>query len=126
MAERRRKRGTAGTWILPAALAMFLALALGADLLVRARDLWPVEPIGEVETDALVRTAEGEKLDLNLASAEDLRQLPGIGEALAGRIVRWRREHGAFESVGQLTEVEGIGAAKLESLLPYIAVGEGP
>ena len=126
MARRKSRRGTAGTWILPAALAVFLALALGADWLVRARDFWPLEPIGEVASDALLHTQEGERLDLNRASVDDLRQLAGIGDTLAERIVRWRQENGGFDRVEQLTEVEGIGEGKLEAIRPYITVGGGP
>ena len=113
-------------WILPAALAVFLALALGVDLLERWRDFAPVPPILDIETDAVVLTDAGWRLDLNLADLEDLRQMPGIGEALAERILDWRRQYGGFASVEQLTEVEGIGAGKLEAILPYITAGETP
>ena len=51
--------------------------------------------------------------------------LPGIGEGLAGRIVRYREANGAFESVEALTEVSGIGEKKLEELRDYITVNEG-
>ena len=79
--------------------------------------------IREIETDAVVETGVGQRLDLNLAEVADLEQLPGLGATLARRIIRWRRDHGGFTSVDQLLEVNGIGASKLEAIRDYITVG---
>lgn len=59
-------------------------------------------------------------LDLNAATAEQLDELPGIGPALAARIVAFRDEHGPFEQVEQLGEVKGIGARTMGKLRPYL------
>ena len=64
-------------------------------------------------------------VDINTAGVEELPTLPGIGEGLAGRIVRYREVNGAFESVEALTEVSGIGEKKLEELRDYITASEG-
>ena len=61
-------------------------------------------------------------LDLNAATAEELTQLPGIGEELARRIVEFRESSGPFESVEQLMEVSGIGEGKLAALEGWITV----
>lgn len=61
-------------------------------------------------------------LDLNLATAADLEQLPGIGPVLASRIVAWRDEHGRFDDVGQLREVSGIGERTFAALAELVAV----
>ena len=55
-------------------------------------------------------------VNINTASASDLEKLPGIGSALAQRIVEYRDSHGPFASVDALTDVPGIGKAKLEAL----------
>lgn len=62
------------------------------------------------------------RLDLNLATAADLEELPGIGPVLAERIIAWRTQHEGFEEVGQLREVSGIGEKTFQSLSPLVAV----
>jgi comEA protein len=54
-----------------------------------------------------------ETIHLNQASAEQLQALPGVGPELSERIVLYRTERGPFRSVDQLTEVKGVGPAKL-------------
>ena len=58
----------------------------------------------------------GAKIDLNAASVAELDGLPGIGPVLAQHILDWRTEHGRFASVDQLREVPGIGEAKFATL----------
>ena len=48
-------------------------------------------------------------VNLNTATAEQLMTLPGIGETLAQRIIQYRHEHGTFQSIGELANVNGIG-----------------
>ncbi len=50
-------------------------------------------------------------LDLNTASVAELDALPGIGPALAARVVAWRAEKGRFRSMNDLEAVPGIGPA---------------
>ncbi len=63
-------------------------------------------------------------LDLNRASAEELETLPGVGPALAARIVTARQER-LFTSVEDLERVPGIGPATLQRLRPHLTVGGG-
>ena len=55
-------------------------------------------------------------LSLSAATQPELEELPGIGPALAGRIIAHREQHGGFRSVEELGEVEGIGPKRLEAL----------
>lgn len=61
-------------------------------------------------------------IDLNRADRAELLQVPGIGDRLAQRILEYRRDHGAFRSVSDLRQVEGIGARTLETLRPWFIV----
>jgi competence protein ComEA len=67
------------------------------------------------------------RLDLNLAGAEDLAALPGIGPVRAGRIVAARAARGGrFATVDDLLDVPGIGRATLARLRPHVQIGEAP
>ena len=64
----------------------------------------------------------GAPVDLNTADATTLETLPGIGPALAQRILAWREEHGGFRSVEDLLEVSGIGDARFAELQDRVRV----
>ncbi|MFA4903140.1 MAG: helix-hairpin-helix domain-containing protein [Desulfobaccales bacterium] len=67
----------------------------------------------------------GLPIDLNRASAEDLEAVPGIGPALARRIVEYRNTHGPFKQVDELHEkVLGIGQKKAEILKRHVIIGK--
>jgi competence ComEA-like helix-hairpin-helix protein len=59
-------------------------------------------------------------IDLNLASANDFDKLPGIGPALAQRIVAYRESHGPFAEIDGLTGVPGIGPVVLARIKPCL------
>ncbi len=60
---------------------------------------------------------EGQGLvNINTANATQLTQLPGIGPAIAQKIIDYRTANGPFTSVDDLTKVPGIGAAKLAQI----------
>lgn len=61
-------------------------------------------------------------VDLNSADAATLDTLPGIGPALADRIIAWREEHGGFRDVAELEEVSGIGPTVMERLRDLVTV----
>lgn len=77
------------------------------------------------ESEASLREAVVQGLiDINLAPAALLEELPGIGPAKAAAIVQYREQNGPFRHVGELTRVPGIGEKTLESLAPLVTVGE--
>ena len=64
----------------------------------------------------------GTLVDLNRATASELRQLPGIGPVTAQRIIAHREQHGPFLTPEDLMEVSGIGSRTLERLAPLVTV----
>ncbi|GAA4286269.1 ComEA family DNA-binding protein [Georgenia daeguensis] len=64
----------------------------------------------------------GAPVNLNTATAAELDSLPGVGPAIAQRILEWRDLNGSFTSVDDLDEVSGIGPATLERLRPLVTV----
>ena len=67
--------------------------------------------------------AEGQGLvNINTANATQLTQLPGVGPAIAQKIIDYRTANGPFTSVDDLTKVPGIGAAKLAQIKSHARV----
>lgn len=67
--------------------------------------------------------AEGQGLvNINTANATQLTQLPGIGPAIAQKIIDYRTANGPFTSVDDLTKVPGIGAAKLAQIKSHARI----
>lgn len=111
--------------ILLGVTALFLILLLGLFFRDRAAlRAAPADP--EAEPVAAERLAPPEPVDINTASAEDLAELPGIGEVLAQRIVDYRGKNGPFRKVEDLLEVPGIGETKLAGLEGRITAGKSP
>ena len=118
--------------ILPVITALFAGLTLGLFLgrnpaggsvtvSVPARQASAAVP-AETQTEPSAQAASL-PVNINTADAAELAALPGIGEVLAQRILDYRRVHGDFSAVEQLTNVEGIGEGKLETILELITIG---
>ena len=61
-------------------------------------------------------------INLNTATAEQLMQVPGIGETYAKRIIEFREEITAFTSYEELLLIKGIGEKRLKKWLPYLTL----
>lgn len=118
--------------ILPVITALFAGLTLGLFLgrnpaggsvtvSVPARQVSAAVP-AETQTEPSAQAASL-PVNINTADAAELAALPGIGKVLAQRILDYRRVHGDFSAVEQLTNVEGIGEGKLETILELITIG---
>lgn len=62
------------------------------------------------------------KLDVNQAEAWMLTAIPGIGEAMAGRIVAYRDGQGELATIEELSRIEGVGERLLATLAQYLEV----
>ena len=65
--------------------------------------------------------ASADKININTATAAELDKLPGVGPAMAKRIVEWRQANGPFQSGEDLKQVKGIGEAKYQKLKDKIS-----
>ena len=70
----------------------------------------------------LVSVGIAKKIDLNVASIEELQTLPGVGISKAKAIIAYRQDVGPFLEVAQITEVKGIGEKMLSKLQGYVVV----
>ncbi len=109
------------------ALAMAGGTAEGADLRAvnLARPLSDGEQlfvplVGEAGSSSA--PANDGRIDLNTADQARLETLPGIGPALAQRIIQWREANGRFRSVQDLLAVSGIGEKLLAGLRELVRV----
>lgn len=76
-----------------------------------------------VQSDAGGRgEAQDGRINLNTAAKEELMTLRGIGEAKAESIIRYREEHGRFQSVEDIKQIEGIKDGVFEKIRDFITV----
>ena len=69
------------------------------------------------------RSETAGKININLATAEELSMLPGIGMTYAKRIVEYRTKYGPFLSLADLEKVKGIGESRIQAIKEYVTLG---
>ena len=79
-------------------------------------------PLVSPEAAAGAPALGGAPTNLNTADEAALVALPGIGPALARRIIAYRDEHGPFSSVEQLEAIQGIGPRNIEEFRHLVTV----
>jgi competence ComEA-like helix-hairpin-helix protein len=68
------------------------------------------------------QAAWGEKLDLNFASEEELKALPGIGKKSARDLIDFRNRNGGFFSLEDIKEVPGFTENKIKKFIDKVEV----
>jgi competence protein ComEA len=110
-----------GPLLVLVAAGLVCAFALGR--LYRAGGLGraAVAPVVDAAPPAVA--APDGRIDLNSASAAELRLLPGIGPVGARRIVEERELNGPYRSVGDLVRVAGFGPSRIHGLGNRVRAG---
>lgn len=68
-------------------------------------------------------TVKSFQLDINQASVDEWKELPGIGDKLAERIVHFREKLGGFHRISQVCEVYGLPAETCDKIKPLLTIG---
>jgi comEA protein len=61
-------------------------------------------------------------INLNAATAADLQKLPGVGAAMAARILEYRQKSGGFKKIEELMNVQGIGEKNFLRLKTLVTI----
>ncbi len=76
---------------------------------------------GDIGKGTDYKTSNGGIININLADKSKLMELPGVGDAIAQRIIDYRKDH-RFSKIEDLKQVKGIGEATFEKLKDMITV----
>lgn len=76
---------------------------------------------GDASAVELATPSGGRRVPINSASQAELETLPGVGPAMAQRIIEYREQVGEFASLADLDQVSGIGPATLENLKDLVS-----
>ena len=66
----------------------------------------------------------GQKLNINKATYQDLRTLPGMGPVLADRLLKYRQKNGPFQKISELKKINGIGSINLKKFEAFLCINE--
>jgi competence ComEA-like helix-hairpin-helix protein len=122
--------GARATLAVLGALALVALVVLGRQYRQPHLMIAEAPPLGvSASTPSLAQAAQWDQavdavrqVDVNAADVAELERLPGVGPALARRIVEERECCGPFRSPEDLTRVRGIGPKTRERLEPYVTV----
>lgn len=100
-------------------LSLLAAAGLGGPIVDRFKNRFSLDPLPINQPGDSAAVDHSIVLDLNRADERELCLLPGIGPAVAGRIVRDRDERGDFRDLQSVARIAGIGPATLRQIEPY-------
>ncbi|RPJ75351.1 MAG: helix-hairpin-helix domain-containing protein [Acidobacteria bacterium] len=102
-----------GSSVLVLVLGVVLAGPVFAPAIVSAQ---------QAAAPAAAKGAAAAPVNLNTATAEQLDGLPGVGQAMAARILEYRQKNGGFKKIEELMNIKGIGEKNFLKLKPLVTV----
>ena len=105
------------------ALLIVLAIVAIAALPVSAQGKAPAAGAKSLPV-AKAPAAPGSLVNLNTATQAQLEALPGLGSAVAQRIVEYREKNGNFKKIEDLMNVKGIGEKSFLKLKPLLTISD--
>ena len=100
--------------------AAFLVVGLQISSVSAANTGLTTAPTTTAPVAASKALAIGEKVNLNMATLEQLDKIPGVGPATAKSIIQYRTTNGNFKSFDDLLKVKGIGPKNIEKIKPFL------
>jgi competence protein ComEA len=94
------------------AWALILCLSIGLAM---------VPPMATAQKNA-TQSSISQKVNLNTATVEELQTIPGIGPAMAKRVVEYRSKVGKFTKIEDIINVKGIGEKKFQKMKDRLTV----
>ena len=76
--------------------------------------------INDKITDEISNTLDSNLVNINTATLEDIKTIPGIGESKAKAIIEYREKNGNFDKIEDIKNVTGIGSKLYEEIKIYI------
>ena len=100
-------------------MSVLLAVALGGSVLRYAFVQYPAlrDIVNLIESECVYP-----KVDINTAGAQELIDIPYIGEYTANNIVRYREEHGPFRHIEHIKNVKGIREKNYQKFRGYLKI----
>ena len=94
---------------------------IASSLLMSSAALAQTPPAGQPPAQSSP-APQATPLNLNTATKADLEKLPGVGPAMAQRILDYRQKNGSFKKAEELMNVQGIGEKSFLKLKPLVTV----
>lgn len=103
------------------AIAVGIYLEVGVSMPFEITAVPDVTQRPQSEQYTIAYDSEG-RLDINMATADELDTIKGIGKSTAEKIIKYREEHGPFDAIEELTNISGIGTETIEEMRESICV----
>lgn len=114
--ERKTKFGEGIVFALVVLVCVAVLITAGIRRNPKVETAYPIHVLPESFVDL-------DKTDINTAPAEELDELPGVGETLAQNIIAYREANGGFESIEEIMLVDGIGESLFAGMRDMITAG---